>query len=261
MRLSLLTPGKYLSRTALVVGSASNAPILVSAVEYRVAAAAFSVCPPRLKNPLRGCASFANDAPAAGCHLQMHCRQPADDEARLVVVIAIAGRTMLLLIHLDRGRVLQKLFEDDSDFHASERRARADMRSTAEREVLLDPRSIEHQRFRILPTARVAIGRRERDHHLGSGRNAQIAEARVLARYASGHLGRSFQTQDFLQQLRNQCGILAQALLEAGFIDDELHRVAQQFRARVLPCSEQERGEPHDFERIRNRAVGISSVG
>src|SRR5258708_3005849 len=147
--------------------------------------------------------------------------------------------------------MLEKLLENDPHFSARERRACAALRSTAESEVFPDFWPIKGERVGIFPPARIAIGCRERDHHLRPCRHLEIADARVLAGETGGHLCRSLEAKNLFQQLWDERWILAQPVLQSGLVSDELHGVTEKFGACVLPCAEQKRCEPDDFQRIR----------
>lgn len=123
-----------------------------------------------------------------------------------------------------------------------------------------DFRAIEHQRGGIVPAARIAVCRRQRQHDFGARRAIDPRDRAVLARQPRGHFGRSLQPQHFLDQRGNELRIGAQPVLKSGLVGDEAQRIAEQLGAGALPGCEQERRQSHDFHRIGQRAIGVGRV-
>jgi hypothetical protein len=108
---------------------------------------------------------------------------------------------MLVFIESDLGSVFEKAFENDADFDARERRARAD--------VLADFGAVERERGGVFPASWIAIGGGQREHDALACGNFDLADTSLFARDPERDLARSFEAQHLFEESGDQAAIVA----------------------------------------------------
>ncbi|MDG2004786.1 MAG: hypothetical protein P8J20_15800 [Novosphingobium sp.] len=105
--------------------------------------------------------------------------------------------------------------------------------------VLSDTGTAEAESGGLVPSQRIVIGGGNPDHGFCSRRDRHVADPCITAGKPLDRLDRALQSQDLLQECRDQCGIAAQLVLQSRLTDQIAHGITDQIGAGVLPRVEQ----------------------
>ena len=180
--------------------------------------------------------------------LEMQVFQSPDDEGRFELVAARPPFAVHGLGDGDIARVIEKAIQDGGDLGPRERGAGAGVYAPAERDVLADSRSLEPEFVRIVaPATRVAVaGSKGDDNRLARG-HFHAADRGVPTSHPVRGLAGALEAKNLLDHPGDQLAVVAQLLLQAGYVHDIAHGVAEQLGAGVLAGGKHEDGQADEF--------------
>ena len=183
-----------------------------------------------------------------------------EDERRGVLVSPRVRWAVVCLRDPDVVESVEHALEGDAPFRAHERSARAEVCAASERHVLARVDAVDVELRRALELPRVAVARAQEQDQRAARRDRHAAELARSSRHPEAHLRRALEAECLLDEVGNAVAILPQLLLQLGFLGEDSQRRDEEPRRGALTAGEEDRGDAHDVDDLRQRAVGEPSV-